>query len=374
MVGNFFEKRDLVVLDALFKQLFIRSKEAVFWLVVFPTILFLILTSIFGNVQQNVTIKVAVIGESHVLKKVFDSVQQISAKFFPHSERKRFDEYLKALEGETFDVLLVLPEGFDSAYSRALLLRRTKLFRPVTVDVHYVPVREGSKLAFNMVKGILDALDIHSKVEMEIHNLSTRRVDYNTFIFPGVVGMALLSVYLFGFMNDLIWLNRKKIIKRLAISPFSLLKLYLFVALVNLTSLILGLSLLTLVAWIKGVDVATYLPSLIVNSLVSALVLTFLTLAVLIFENRSSALVAFQQIFFQVQMFAGGFYFPLKQIPPFVQAVARFLPITYTVDAMRKVVGLNSITSNHYVVPLIYLLFSILVVIVGIKRLHRYED
>uniref|UniRef100_A0A7C4GM67 ABC transporter permease n=1 Tax=Fervidobacterium thailandense TaxID=1008305 RepID=A0A7C4GM67_9BACT len=365
--------RDLVVLDGLYKQLFLRSKEAIFWLVVFPTILFLILTSIFGNVEQNVTVKVAIIGESEILERAFSGIQQISPKFFPYSKKEKIKEYLKALERETFDVLVVLPEGFDAIYSRALLLRRTKFFKPVTVEVHYIPVRDGSKLAFEMVRGILDTLDVQDRVEMVIHNLSTRRVDYNNFIFPGVVGMAWLSVYLFGFMNDMLWLNRRKMIKRLSVSPFNLLKIYLFVAIVNLTSLVLGISILTFVAWLKGVDVVSYLPSLIFNSLISALVLTFLTLAVLVFENRSSAIVAFEQIFFQVQMFAGGFYFPLKQIPSFVQVVARFLPITYTVDSVRKVMGLNSIANNHYLVPLVYLLISISVVITGMKKFHKFE-
>lgn len=82
-------RRDLVVLDGLYKQLFLRSKETIFWLVVFPTILFLILTSIFGNVEQNVTVKIAIIGDSEILKRVFSGIKQITPKFFPHSEKEK---------------------------------------------------------------------------------------------------------------------------------------------------------------------------------------------------------------------------------------------------------------------------------------------
>ena len=53
-------------------------------------------------------------------------------------------------------------------------------------------------------------MGVVENVEYEVHDLSREQYDYNNFIYPGVVGMAIMSTFLFGFMNDLIYFRRKE--------------------------------------------------------------------------------------------------------------------------------------------------------------------
>ena len=41
-------------------------------------------------------------------------------------------------------------------------------------------------------------------------------------------------------------------------------------------------------------------------------------------------------------MFLGGVFYPIQQMPGFMQTIAQFIPITYAADAMRKIILLNA--------------------------------
>lgn len=365
-----FEK-DLVMLVSFFKQLFLRSREAVFWLALFPTVLFLILVSIFGNIEENIVLRIRVIGQSETLRKAFEGVELVEAKFESAENRAKL---LAELESDDIDVVVEIPKDFDTLYARSLLLKRTKLFKPVDVTVHYVPVRENSKLAFEVVRSVFEALDLPKMVDVEVHDLSNTKFDYESFILAGVVGMALLSTFLFGFMNDMIWLRRGKRLRSFLVRPVSMLKVYTLAMVVNLVALVIGLSILLIVAKLSGVDTMSYLPTLVANCALSVVVLTSLTLAVATLSRKVTALVIFQQVFFQVQMFLGGYYFPIRQMPQFLQVLAKLLPLTHPIDAMRVHLGFNSIEGNHYLVPALYILGSVVLIFLRRETFYRAEE
>lgn len=366
-------KNHLVLFVSLFKQLFLRSKESVFWLAIFPIVLFLILTSIFGNMDENVQFRVKILGESKTLEKIFSNIEQMDAEFIPDYSQETINTLKKNIEEDKLDALVVLPENFDGNYSNALLFRRTLLFRQVPIELYYAPLRQSSTIAYNVIKGVFNSMDVVEGVEYEVHNLSQEQYDYNNFIYPGVVGMAIMSTFLFGFMNELVYFRRKGTFKKLSMTPTKMVTIYITAAIVNIITMILSLFVLSLVAYFLGVDVFGYLTSTFIHTLLSCAVLTMLTLAIMTFSNSSTGLIIFQQIFFQVQMFLGGFYFPLKMLSPFITKLASFLPLTYTIDGMRVAKGLNSFESNHFTVPLIYLAVSTLIVLMRAKKLGVSE-
>lgn len=362
-------RRNLVVFDSLFKVLFIRSKESVFWLTIFPTILFIILTTIFGNIEENVEMKVKIIGKSQTLQKVFENIKQFNVEFInPEGNSDSLETFKKSLERGNLDLVVVLPENFDSRYTSALLLKRTKLLRKVPIEVYYIPVRDSSKLARDIISGIFESLDTLESVQINEHKLSENSYDYNNFIYPGVIGMAILSVFLFGFMNDIEYFHRRKIIRKFLVAPGNIVSLYVLSALVNVIELFIGVGVLSIYAYFKGVDIAGYIPSVTFNLFLSSFVMISFILALMSFIKKSSNLFAFQQIFFQVQMFIGGFYIPLKFTHSVVQTLAKIMPITYTVDSMRSVKAMNSFESGHVLIPLVYILISSLIIFFRSKK------
>jgi len=359
---------------ALFKQLFIRSKESVFWLVIFPSILFMILTTIFGNVDKNINLRVAIIGESKTLSKVFENIPQLSIEFVKTENQEEqltlLENQLKAGKTQT---IVILPEDFDSKLAIASLLQRTKLQRKVDVTIYYVPLRQESKLAKEIISGVFNSIGTTTQLKYTVHKLSEGQFSYNEFIYPGVIGMAILSAFLFGFMNDIVYMHKRGILRRLYTAPVSLTTVYLLAGLISLIQLALGILVLSIFAWLKGVDVFGYLQYILVHVPIASAVLVLLSITVMSLFKSTSKIFVFEQIFFQVQMFVGGFYFPLKFANPVVKSIAKMLPLTYTIDALRLPKNLNALESGHIVVPLIYIVILSLSVAFSGKKLRIGE-
>jgi len=367
-------KANWEVFIALFKQLFTRSKESVFWLVLFPSILFMILTTIFGKVEENIDLSVKILGESRTLSKVFENLPQLSAEFVKiediQKQRSVLENELKAGKIQAF---VILPNDFDSKFAFASLLQKTRLKRKIEVEIYFVPIRQESKVAQEILNGIFNSLGSTVQAKYEIHDLSKGHFSYNEFIYPGVIGMAILSAFLFGFMNDIVYMYKRGILRRLYTTPLSLITVYFSLGIVTMIQLILGIFILSIFAWFKGVNIHTYVPSLLVNIPISCAILVLMSIVIVSFSKSTSRIFVFEQVFFQVQMFVGGFYFPLKFANPFVKSIARILPLTYTVDALRIPSNLNVLDSGHMLVPVMYILVLLVVSAVSVKRLRNVE-
>ncbi|MFN3692001.1 MAG: ABC transporter permease [Fervidobacterium sp.] len=363
---------------AFFKVFFLRSKESVFWLTIFPTLLFIILTTIFGNIEENVELKIKILGQSNVLKNIFQQVKQLDVEFinYNNNDQEEFDktiEYFKhELERGNIDLLVIIPNDFDIRYTTTLLLRKTKILRTIPIKIYNVSIRDSSKLAKDILLSIIESINKLERIEITEHRLSEHVYNYNDFIYPGVIGMAILSVFLFGFINDLEYINRKKVIRRFLITPTNIVYTYIIIAVVNVIELFVGVLLLSIFANFKGVKVIQFLPNVIFNLLLSSVVMILLSITILSFVKNPSFLFGFTQIFFQVQMFVGGFYIPLKFTPNVVRGVAMLLPITYTVDNMRSVVSLNSLQVNHFLVPMLYIITC--AILIGLRRKSLYIE
>uniref|UniRef100_A0A7V4KEL3 ABC transporter permease n=1 Tax=Fervidobacterium pennivorans TaxID=93466 RepID=A0A7V4KEL3_FERPE len=372
-------KSSLELFASVFKQFFLRSKESVFWLVIFPTVLFLILTTIFGNIEENVELKVKILGESKILENVFSDIKQFQAEFITFADDVEKSSKLKELDKELrsgkLHAFVVLPKNFDSEFSIATILQKTKFQRKVEVNIYYVPVRQESKLAGDILSSVFNSLGTREVVTVETNKLSEGEFEYNEFIYPGVVGMAILSVFIFGFMGEVEYLYRRGVLRRFYTTPVNIINILIFTAIVNMIELILGILVLSLFANLKGVDVGKYLPSMVLHISLACVLLTLLSLNVLIFsKNKPSRVFVFGQIYFQVQMFAGGFYFPLKFANPVVKNFARFLPLTYTVDAIRLAKNLNGFEKGHIIVPIVYIVLLGINLLIFSKRLKVAEE
>lgn len=363
----------IILISTFFKVFFIRSKESVFWLTIFPTVLFIILTTIFGNMGENVELKVKILGRSGMLQKMFEQVKQLNVEFIDYDQEDLnniLNHFKHELERGNIDLIIVIPKGFDTQYTTALLLRKTKFFKAVPLEIYNVPIRDSSKLASDILKGMFESMGNFEKIEVVEHDLTEHKYNYNEFIYPGVIGMAILSTFLFGFMSELEYMKRKKIVRRFLVAPVNVNLIYVTSAIVNVSVLFLGVFLLSIFAYFKGVNVFSFMPSVVFNLLISSAVMISFTLVVMSFVKSPSGLFAFSQIFFQVQMFVGGFYIPLKFAHPIVKNIAKFMPITYTVDGMRKVISLNSFENNHILVPVLYILLCIILIAFRKKRLQ----
>jgi len=70
-------------------------------------------------------------------------------------------------------------------------------------------------------------------------------------------------------------------------------------------------------------------------------------------------------------MFMSGVFFPVNQMPGFMQTVAHALPLTYASQAMRKVMLLGAGVSAIYTEMIILITFGVVMLIIAVPMFKR---
>jgi ABC-2 type transport system permease protein len=70
-------------------------------------------------------------------------------------------------------------------------------------------------------------------------------------------------------------------------------------------------------------------------------------------------------------MFLSGVFFPLQQMPWYMQGIAKFLPLTYATTALRKVVVLGADIPAVWSEVLILVAFGIVLLAIAVPMFQR---
>ena len=163
------------------------------------------------------------------------------------------------------------------------------------------------------------------------------RVDYQTFIFPGVLAMTVLFPGIFASMT-IVMDRQDGFLREMLVAP------------TRRSAVILGKCLGgTTIAGVQGVAMLAVAPLVHVPYdwrlvvVLGELVLTAVVVSALglFLASRMGEIESFQvliQLFVLPIFFLSGALFPLTRLPSWIGVLTRFDPLTYTVDAMRRTV------------------------------------
>jgi ABC-2 type transport system permease protein len=112
---------------------------------------------------------------------------------------------------------------------------------------------------------------------------------------------------------------------------------------------------------------------LLVIFLILLTVFSFVGLGILITsftENEETATMVMMTLMFPM-MFLSGVFFPLQQMPWYMQGIAKFLPLTYATTALRKVMVLGADISAVGTEVLILVAFGIVLLAVAVPMFKQ---
>ncbi len=372
----------------------IREFQVIFWSLVFPLLLYFILTSVFGGVAggdpQGISFKIGIVREESLsgFGKILDEViGGITAQGGPFVETT-YDDLDKALDDlkrGRLDIVLVIPKGTNAKMAGSLMLQAGE----VPLQVHYVSGKESSGIAANILGEIMNEVNLEIKRRQDTDYLdivTTNNVvsaqqekgfDYNEYIFPGVALMMILSVSLFNSPMGLIQYRVSGTNKKLYTTPLKPLEYFSahFVKLV-FTMLISLVLLYTIALTVYRVQGAIFDPLFILSLIFSMLVSVSFGLMIASFAKKLSTATVLGQTLYQVMMFMGGLYFPIFGLPWGIRWLVYLLPTTYLVELSRRIMGYNIAPISMtwlIVVPLIWLVFSISVFALNFRKVMGYE-
>jgi ABC-2 type transport system permease protein len=196
---------------------------------------------------------------------------------------------------------------------------------------------------------------------------SSMGLNYQEFIFPGIIGQTLLFTSMFMGIS-VIWDRQFGFLKEIMVAPISRVAIFTGKMLgVSTDSMIQGIIVLML-GFVIGVHITlsiviAVLP--LMHLITLGVVCIGLTLASFMTSLESYGTI---MTFVNLPMFLlSGALFPVNNLPSWLKAVVYINPLTYGVDAMRAV-----ILGNAYVSPftiqvdvLLLLVFDAAMILVG---------
>lgn len=164
------------------------------------------------------------------------------------------------------------------------------------------------------------------------------RVGFTTFIFPGVVAMAVILAAV-NFAASFVWDQESGFARVMLVAPVRSLSIVLGKVLsCTIIAILLGV-LVVAFAWVARVP---YDPLLLL-SLVGTMALASFTMAsfsvlLAVYTKRMESFQGVSQLAVMPLMFLSGALFPLQDLPRWLTVLTHLNPITYAVDPMRQAV------------------------------------
>jgi len=196
--------------------------------------------------------------------------------------------------------------------------------------------------------------------------------NYFEFVAPGIVAMIVMTAVLTGLAASIAREKEQGTLDGLLISPVNRLSIVLGKALSQaIRGLIQGAIVLLLAFLLFGVKVEGSL--LLVILLLLLGIFSFVGLGILVSAIAAEQETATQLLFmFQFPMlFLSGVFFPILLMPPIMQKIAYAIPLTYAIQALRKVMVLGAGFSAVRMEVLILLIFGVATLSISVPVFKR---
>ncbi len=162
-------------------------------------------------------------------------------------------------------------------------------------------------------------------------------VDYIQFMYPGIIAITVLTTSLFAGIS-VVWDREYGFLREILVAPISRTGIVLGKAFGATLQATLQVGLMLLLAPLLGVtlDLGIIL-GLIPMIVILSLGLAGLGIMMASFMRSQQGFQTLMQVIIFPLIFLAGVFFPVNQVPVWMEVVSKVNPLTYGVDAVRQV-------------------------------------
>jgi ABC-2 type transport system permease protein len=321
---------------------FLRDRTALFWTLAFPVIFILLFGAIFSG-GGSTTYKVGWVDEdgspaSAQLRAVFAQVPLLEL------EDGALAASRDAMQTGDLRGIIVVPQGYAAAIEAARTGAGAPSSAPaVSLELYTDPSQQTSSATIGqVVSQVTASLNVTLRggtpvLGVSAHSLQTQDLTNAAFLVPGILGMALMQLGIFGAI-PLVAQREKLILKRLGATPLprwtlvgSNVVLRLLIGLVQ-AALIVGIGVLAFGVQVLGA--LWLMAAIVILGALTFISIGYVVAALVRTEEAANGIV---QVIQFPMMFLSGVFFPIEIMPSVLRPVAAILPLTYLGDALRQV-------------------------------------
>ncbi len=309
-------------------KIMFRDRLNLFWALAFPLI-FIGVFALF-NLDEPPEVEIALVNEapgpfSQALIDHLAEVELFDLERVAHQERARKD-----LKDGDYHMVLVLPPGLGHASE-------------VKARVFYSQTNpQINQVALNTLRRFFDEFNLRATgmtpaITLEEESISTRDIGYMDFLVPGILGMGVMNYAVIGIATLLVTYHEKRILRRIQVTPLPIL-----VFIVSQVGAFLALSLLQAgvilgAGALVGADLTAHFFWAFPLTLMGNFVFLNLGIVVAAVSKTVQAAAGMGNAITLPLMFLSGVFFPIEQLPPVLERLVTYLPLTPLLEALRTV-------------------------------------
>jgi ABC-2 type transport system permease protein len=218
----------------------------------------------------------------------------------------------------------------------------------------------------------LEAKAVLMPYSVQIRGIVPGNPNYFEFVAPGIMAMVVMMSLMTGLPHAISYEKDMGTLDGMLVAPTSRWAIILGKVLAQSTrGMIQGFIILLMAVLLFGVVIHGSI--LLVILLILLTVFSFVGLGILITsfaDKEETATMVMMTLMFPM-MFLSGVFFPVQQMPSYMQTLAGFLPLTYAASAMRKVMvlgaGVQAITPEIIILAV----FGIVLLTVAVPMFKR---
>jgi ABC-2 type transport system permease protein len=219
---------------------------------------------------------------------------------------------------------------------------------------------------------ISSAVSLVTPYTIESKGIVPGEPNYFQFVAPGIIAMVVMMALMTGLPHAISYEKDIGTLDGMLAAPINRLSIILGKVMAQtVRGMIQGFIILLLAVVLFGVVIEGNI--LLVVFLILLTVFSFVGLGILITsftENEETATMVMMTLMFPM-MFLSGVFFPLQQMPWYMQGLAKFLPLTYATTALRKVMVLGADISAVSTEILILVLFGIILLAIAVPMFKQ---
>jgi ABC-2 type transport system permease protein len=317
----------------------LRSREGFFFTLVFPIILVLLFGAIFsgGGVSQTTvyvqnhdagSLGAAFIGALNDTSNNCSPSASGGLCMRPVPLDQNFSQYLSSKSASDG---IVIPSDFSTLYMAN---------QKVNVTLFGDPASTTSAIVSGITSEVVNAFNLHGSagvIGVSSRTAVSSSYKYIDFLIPGLIGFAALTSPMFAMVNISSTYRRDKVFKLLSLTPLTKTEWLLSKIIWYIGTTVVSFILMTLV----GTDV--FGAHIALNWGIALFLvigpLFFVSLGMLVgtvTNSPESAAVVGNLVTFPM-MFLSGTFFPVSEMPMYLQGIAHVLPLYYLIDGLTNV-------------------------------------
>lgn len=310
-----------------------RNKQAVFWLFIFPIVLFLLFGYIFGGQSNSINLYYQDNDGSQMSNSFIHALNSTGAVELKNGSGMDLSQMIK--DGK-ISAYLLIPSGFE----KSVLTSKYANSSGSGLQIYYDKSKSTSMAAVSIVQQVTDGFNMkisgtHEIISLNSQDAATKGMNYFDFLLPGILAICIMA----SINMTVSWITHLRdigLFRKLSTTPVTSLRWIAAKIIVWTVLVVLTLILPLLISWLAfgthpNFNVITVLLVVAGTAMFAGLGTIFANYA----KDSESATTAVMAVTFPL-MFISGTFMPVENMPWFLQYIAAISPLTYLSNGLRS--------------------------------------